>query len=158
VSTAPQLSPEAVAQALTTLGVPADKAAAAAAGPVARRTAVIVKAIGVPLPHQNPVVMAAWCETHGLPVPVAEYVFAPPRHYMADWCWLAERVILEIDGWRDHSSRKGWLRDQAKGNLAQVRGFVFLRTTVKQLYTAPTAYVIREALALQLLRAERRTS
>ena len=155
MSSVPQLSPEAVAQALRGMGVPESRISAATVEPVARAPRV-VQAIGGPLPHQNPAVMAAWCEKHGLPVPVAEYVFAPPRHYAADWCWLAERVILEIDGWRDHSSRKGWLRDQAKGNLAQVRGFVFLRTTVKQLYTAPTAYVIREALALQALRAERR--
>lgn len=77
------------------------------------------------------------CRAHGLPEPVREYVFAPPRKFRADWAWPLEKVIVEQNGgiWRKggHSSGRGLLRDYEKLNLAQVLGWRYLVYTPAQL-------------------------
>ena len=66
-----------------------------------------------------------------------EVVFAPPRKFRADYCWPAEKVIVEQNGgiWRKggHSSGRGLLRDYAKSNLAQIEGWLYLTYTPQQL-------------------------
>jgi hypothetical protein len=38
------------------------------------------------------------CLARGLPAPVPEYVFAPPRKWALDWFFPAQRLALEIQG------------------------------------------------------------
>ena len=77
------------------------------------------------------------CRVHGLPEPVCEYVFAPPRKFRADYAWPHERVIVEQNGgiWRKggHSPGRGLLRDYEKLNLAPVLGWRYLVYTPAQL-------------------------
>lgn len=93
------------------------------------------------------------CGRHGLPPPATQYEFAAPaRRFAADYCWIAERIIVERDGGifqgnvkgqrfgrgggtakGGHSNVKGILRDMEKSNLAQLAGFIYLRYTVQQL-------------------------
>jgi len=41
--------------------------------------------------------LALWRET-GMPDPVAEYRFAPPRRWRFDYAWPAVKVAVEFDG------------------------------------------------------------
>jgi hypothetical protein len=152
VSTVPQLSPEAVAQALTTLGVPADKAAAAAAQGAAWG-GLTVSLKEPPPPHARPETVIAWARSVNPPEPVPEYAFHPTRKWRADY-FFPPSVLLDIEGVANHATRKGLRRDIDKANAGQLLGFVFLRCVPKQLFTHGTAMLIREALALQTIRRE----
>jgi len=67
----------------------------------------------------------------GLPEPVREYRFAPPRRFRFDAAWPDLRVAVEIDGgvWSGgrHTRGSGFLRDCEKLNLAALAGWVVLR-------------------------------
>src|SRR6185437_11069314 len=39
-----------------------------------------------------------WCRSRGLPDPVAEYRFRPPRRWRFDYCWPEHHVALEEQG------------------------------------------------------------
>jgi hypothetical protein len=58
---------------------------------------------------------------------VCEYQFHPERRWRADWCAPDAKLIFEYDGFTDHLTLKGMLRDSEKGNEAQLLGFLFLR-------------------------------
>jgi hypothetical protein len=103
-------------------------------------------------------------QAHGVPLPVSEYRFAPPRRWRADYAWPAERVIVERDGGLlrggrhpstavgGHSSISGIRRDMEKSNAAQLAGYVYLRFTPQQLASGVALPSIRAALTLQSLR------
>lgn len=154
MSTAPALSAEAVASALRGLGVPESKIPAA------------VAAQGLPAPtrgvrgtpkaaaaHQRPETVRAWARSVGLPEPVAEYRFHPTRLWRADYLF-EPGVLVEIEGHRDHTTRKGLMRDCEKHSIAQILGFIVLRVTPKRLFTQGTATMIRDAIARQQRRRE----
>lgn len=67
----------------------------------------------------------------GLPEPVREYRFAPPRRFRFDFCWPERKVAVEIDGavWSGgrHTRGAGFLRDCEKLNLAALGGWAVLR-------------------------------
>lgn len=35
---------------------------------------------------------------YGMPEPLRQYLFAPPRKFLADFCWPDHRLIVEIQG------------------------------------------------------------
>lgn len=92
------------------------------------------------------VAFPALCRAVGLPEPVPEYRFAPPRRWRIDWAWPDQRVGLEVDGgvWVGgrHTRGAGWLKDAEKLNAAAVLGWRMLRCTPQQLASG----VILEAL------------
>lgn len=70
----------------------------------------------------------------GLPPPVAEYVFAPPRRFRFDLCWPDhQKLACEIDGavWVNgrHSRGSGVQRDCEKFSLAAIHGWRIIRVT-----------------------------
>lgn len=79
------------------------------------------------------------CRAHELPEPERELVFHPGRRWRADYCWLREHVILEIEGGLyaggrtpgtgqgGHSTARGILRDMEKSNAAQLLGYRYFR-------------------------------
>jgi very-short-patch-repair endonuclease len=73
----------------------------------------------------------------GLPAPVFEYRFHPPRRFRFDICWPAARVAIEQEGgvWSAgrHVRPQGYLRDLEKYNLAVVDGWRVLRYTPEQI-------------------------
>ncbi len=92
------------------------------------------------------------CEAHGLPVPVAEYVFAPPRRWRFDWLfegWLA----LEIEGVGPagsegrHQRIAGWLKDMEKYREAVILGFAIIRVTTREVDDGSAFEIIHRALA-----------
>ena len=77
------------------------------------------------------------CTGMGLPKPVAEFRFAPPRRWRFDWAWPPALVSLEIEGgiWRGgrHTRGAGYEKDMEKYNAAAVLGFRVLRYTPAQM-------------------------
>lgn len=82
-------------------------------------------------------IIVSYCETRGYPVPVREYQFAPPRRWRADYCWVAERLILECEGgvWTQgrHTRGRGFLADVEKYNEATLLGWRLIRCTPQQI-------------------------
>lgn len=79
----------------------------------------------------------ALCRAAGLPEPVPEYRFAPPRRWRIDWAWPDYRLGLEVDGgvWTGgrHTRGAGWAKDSEKLNAAACAGWRMLRCTPQQL-------------------------
>jgi hypothetical protein len=86
----------------------------------------------------------------GIPLPVTEFRFAPPRRWRMDFCWRAQFVGLEVDGatWVGgrHTRGSGWAKDTEKLNAAAVAGYRMLRCTPRQLHDLQFIATIRKAL------------
>ncbi len=39
-----------------------------------------------------------WCRRNSLPEPTPEHRFAPPRRWRFDFCILAHKIAIEVDG------------------------------------------------------------
>ena len=75
---------------------------------------------------------------YGMPEPVREYVYAPPRKFRSDFCWLDARLLVELEGgvWggkSGHNSGVGIERDCERSRLASRNGFRVYRVTRKSL-------------------------
>jgi very-short-patch-repair endonuclease len=84
----------------------------------------------------------------GAPEPIAEYWFARPRRYRADWCWPDRKTIVEVDGgqYMARMSQSGRLMvggrhngddDRWKMCLAASLGYRVLRFSPSMLETDP---------------------
>ncbi|HXT48698.1 MAG TPA: hypothetical protein VN717_08655, partial [Gemmatimonadaceae bacterium] len=90
-----------------------------------------------------------WCRSRGLPDPVAEYRFRPPRRWRFDYCWPEHHVALEEQGGLfsggRHTRGAALLHEHEKLNAAAVDGY-------RVLYCTPQTIRSREmALALGAL-------
>jgi hypothetical protein len=87
----------------------------------------------------------------GIPRPVAELRFAPPRRFRFDYAWERERVALEVEGGvftrGRHTRPSGFLKDIEKYNLAASMGWRLLRTTPAGLHDLATIALIRATLS-----------
>ena len=76
---------------------------------------------------------AAILNSAGLPPPVKEFRFAPPRRLRFDLAWPAHRVAMEIEGgvWTRgrHVRGTGFLNDLEKYKQAAMLGWKLLRAT-----------------------------
>lgn len=103
-----------------------------------------------PAPRECDPGMAQFCRLFGLPVPTAEYRFCPERRWRADYAWVEQKVILEVEGgvWTRgrHTRGAGFLGDLEKYNWATIMGYRLLRVTPQTLRTAATAEMIRLVL------------
>ena len=99
---------------------------------------------------QDQVLLAMRTE-QGLPAPVAEYVFAPPRRWRLDYAWPDARVALEVEGgaWTRgrHTRAAGFLGDMDKYNELAARGWLLVRCTPTTLYRHETFLYIAQAMA-----------
>jgi hypothetical protein len=75
------------------------------------------------------------CKAEGLPMPTPEYQFAKDdgRRWRFDWCWVDQKVVLEVEGgvWTAgrHTRPKGFLSDLEKYNRATQLGYRVFRCT-----------------------------
>lgn len=89
----------------------------------------------------------AWrlCRPVGMPDPVPEHRFAPPRRWRFDRAWPSEMVAVELEGgvWTAgrHTRGAGFLGDLEKLNAAVVLGWRVLRYAADDLRTRPAAVV-----------------
>lgn len=93
------------------------------------------------------------CKQAGLPMPATEVEFASVamgRDWRADYCWEAERLILEQEGgvWSGgrHTRGSGFVKDMEKYNAAAILGYRLIRVQPKDLLTDATLELIRAAL------------
>ena len=89
-------------------------------------------------------------KSEGIPIPEAEFRFAPPRRWRFDYFWPEHGLALEIDGavWTGgrHTRGSGWMKDTEKLNEAACMGYRMLRCTPQQLLTVQMIGVIRKTL------------
>lgn len=87
----------------------------------------------------------------GLPGPVAEYRFAPPRRWAFDLCWPHRRVALEVEGgtWSGgrHVRGRGYERDCEKYSEAAILGWAVLRVTTAMVRDGRALALLERALA-----------
>lgn len=95
-------------------------------------------------------VFRALLKQEGIPAPVSEFVFAPPRKWRFDYCWDGMGVALEVEGglWIQgrHSRGAGMLNDMEKYNRAAVLGWAVLRVSPDNLCSRETIEMLRKML------------
>lgn len=91
-------------------------------------------------------------ERAGLPAPVREHRFAPPRKWAFDYCWLAAMVALECEGatWIKgrHTTGKGFDGDCRKYGEATVRGWRVIRCTREMVEDGSMVELLRRLLSV----------
>lgn len=85
------------------------------------------------------------CADHGLPRPQTQSRFGPWR---ADFCFPAERLVIETDGDRFHAGARRRARDARKAESLEAAGARVLRLSWTQVVRRPaaTAAAVRAAL------------
>lgn len=91
----------------------------------------------------------------GLPQPLLQFSPIPGRKWRVDFCWLAERVIVEVEGGlyqaaSGHRSYGGVTRDIEKGNMLVMAGFRLLRVTAAMIASGEAIDLIRQCLGLRM--------
>lgn len=90
----------------------------------------------------------------GAPAPAREYRFAPPRRWRFDFCWVAARLAVELEGgvWSGgrHTRPSGYESDLEKYNTAIVEGWRVLRCSSRMLDSDPDAFIALVVEALEV--------
>ncbi len=68
-----------------------------------------------------------------------------------DFLWRAQRLIVEVDGWRFHRTRQSFESDRRRDQRAMVAGWRVVRTTSKQIKLRPAE--LRATVAALLAQA-----
>jgi very-short-patch-repair endonuclease len=68
--------------------------------------------------------------------------------YIADFLWREQRLIVEVDGYAFHSSRRSFERDHERDLVLKAAGFDVLRFTRRQIVEEPELVIARLAQAL----------
>jgi very-short-patch-repair endonuclease len=68
--------------------------------------------------------------------------------YIADFLWRDQRLIVEVDGYAFHSSRRSFERDHERDLVLKSAGFDVLRFTRRQIVEEPELVIARLAQAL----------
>ncbi|MGI8864265.1 MAG: DUF559 domain-containing protein [Solirubrobacteraceae bacterium] len=76
--------------------------------------------------------------------------------FMVDFLWRRERIVVEVDGYRYHGSRRRFEDDRTKGAVLAAAGFQVIRVTWRQMENEPYAVIARLAQALALAREQAR--
>ena len=81
---------------------------------------------------------------------VREYKFCPTRRWRADFVFVDQKLIVEVEGgiWTDgrHTRGKGFEKDCEKYNSAVIAGFRVLRVTGDQIKTGQALDWVEQAL------------
>jgi predicted transcriptional regulator of viral defense system len=79
------------------------------------------------------------CRRAGLPRPLVNHTLTALDHepYEVDFFFPAHRLVVEIDGWRDHGTRVAFERDRAKDAALVAAGYAVLRFTKRQIAEDP---------------------
>ena len=84
------------------------------------------------------------CDAHGIPRPLVNAVV---EGFEVDFCWPADRLIVETDGYQHHGTRAAFERDRARDARLATCGWRVLRFTNAQVRrdAASTAVVVLAA-------------
>lgn len=90
------------------------------------------------------------CRAAGLPEPVPELRFAPPRRWRFDWAWPDHGLALEVQGGLfvngRHSRGASLLREHEKLNAAAAKGYRVLFVTPQQIASGAAIPIVEQAL------------
>jgi hypothetical protein len=84
--------------------------------------------------------MRSLCDQADLPWPEGN---ADVMGFEVDFVWPAHKVVLEVDGFKFHSSRSAFERDRRKDQVLTANGFRVIRTTWRQLENDAMAVMVR---------------
>lgn len=98
-------------------------------------------------------IMLALIKAEKLPEPIQEYKFCEDRKWRADFLWVKEKVILEVNGaiWtfgRHTRGGRGYLNECEKTNTATLLGFKVLNVCPEHINSGQAITWLREALNL----------
>lgn len=87
----------------------------------------------------------------GLPAYEREYRFCPGRKWRADFAFVEQRTLVEIDGgtWKAYGGRHGRDSDREKHNAAVALGWRTLRFSPQMLEDDPARCMAQVAQVLQ---------
>ncbi len=80
-----------------------------------------------------------------LPLPETN---VPLLGYEVDFLWRAQRLVLEVDGYRFHGHRAAFEHDREKDQTLTAAGYRVIRVTWRQVEREPFVIVARIAQAL----------
>jgi len=113
----------------------------------ARKLRAILTDYATPEPARSEFedVFRGFCREHGLPLPSLN---VPLLGYEADALWEPERVIVELDSWEFHKTRRQFELDREKAAALERADYRVLRFTWRQMHREPAdmAETIRRAL------------
>lgn len=98
--------------------------------------------------HQAPVFFRLLNQL-GIEKPVAEYRFHKTRRWRFDWCFVENKLALEVEGgaWKKgggrHNRGKGFIADMEKYNEAAIYGFRLIRVTPQQMESGEVVNIIQ---------------
>jgi very-short-patch-repair endonuclease len=90
--------------------------------------------------------LKALCKAAALPAPRMN---ARVTGWEVDAFWPAQRLIVEVDGWRYHGSRWAFERDRRKDAARQAAGYRVIRITWRRLRYEPYAVAAELAVLLR---------
>jgi len=74
----------------------------------------------------------------GLPAPtVNEWISIPGEEMRCDFVWHREKVIVEVDGWETHRTRRAFHDDRRRDQLLRLAGWEVLRFTDRDIGRDP---------------------
>ena len=95
---------------------------------------------------KNPSAFVFICQALGIPTPVAEYRFAPPRRWRLDFAWPEQKLALEVEGgvWTGgrHTRGSGFIGDMEKYNALAMMRWYLLRVTPTQIKSGEAATLV----------------
>jgi very-short-patch-repair endonuclease len=108
---------------------------------IPRATGALAEALGAAEPTRSRLERAfrRFVREHGLPPPVINGFV---EGYEVDAHWPDARLVVEVDGWRYHSTRAAFEDDRERDAVLQAAGWRVVRVTARQLH-ARTAERIR---------------
>lgn len=99
--------------------------------------------------HEEKVLPEIWMERKvirflarsGFPPPIRQFRVFDGKRFVGriDLAYPARRLAIEADGYANHSDRKAWERDRARGNDLECLGWTVIHVTWKQLTQQPEA-------------------
>ena len=97
-------------------------------------------------------VLAFQIKAAGLPEPVRQYLYAPPRRFRADFAWLLPppmSTLVEVQGGvfsrQAHGSITGVLKDIERLNAAMLAGWRLFRVTPQMVKSGEALQLIERA-------------
>ena len=96
-----------------------------------RRSLRLLRETGVPLPRVN------------------EWVAIPGEEMQFDFVWHRQRLVVELDGWQTHRTRRAFRNDRRRDRLLRLAGWDVLRFTSDDVGRRPDEVVdaVRRILA-----------
>jgi predicted transcriptional regulator of viral defense system len=78
----------------------------------------------------------------GLPAPtINEWISIPGEEMQCDFVWHGQRVIVEVDAWETHRTRKAFYNDPRRDQLLLLAGWSVVRVTSRDLDEDPDRVV-----------------